>query len=78
MKYENKWNEYLDNNSGKIVAFYGSSGSGKSTYKKIFVDRGWKNIKSYTTRQPRGEKDKEYNFNLPNLASHLQKNHKIG
>ena len=45
-----------------IVAFFGPSGSGKSFAKKYFVDQGWREIRTNTTRPPRGAEDKEYNF----------------
>lgn len=45
-----------------IVAFFGPSGSGKSFAKKHFVDQGWREIRTNTTRPPRGAEDKEYNF----------------
>jgi guanylate kinase len=45
-----------------IVAFFGPSGSGKSFAKKYFVDQGWREIRTNTTRPPRGPEDKEYNF----------------
>jgi len=45
-----------------IVAFFGPSGSGKSHAKKYFVDQGWREIRTNTTRPPRGVEDKEYNF----------------
>lgn len=45
-----------------VVAFFGPSGSGKSFAKKYFVDQGWREIRTNTTRPPRGPEDKEYNF----------------
>ena len=45
-----------------IVAFFGPSGSGKSFAKKYFVDQGWREIRTNSTRMPRGPEDKEYNF----------------
>jgi len=45
-----------------IVAFFGPSGSGKSYAKKHFVDQGWREIRTNSTRPPRGPDDDEYNF----------------
>ena len=45
-----------------IVAFFGPSGSGKSFAKKYFVDQGWREIRTNSTRPPRGSEDDEYNF----------------
>jgi len=45
-----------------VVAFFGPSGSGKSHAKKYFVAQGWREIRTNSTRPPRGSGDKEYNF----------------
>jgi guanylate kinase len=56
-------NQEPDNN-GVVVAIFGPSGGGKSTAKSEFIKRGFKEIKSFATRKPRGiqGEDKEYNF----------------
>ncbi len=52
------------NNNGVVVAIFGPSGGGKSTAKSEFIKRGFKEIKSFATRKPRGieGEDKEYDF----------------
>jgi guanylate kinase len=56
-------NQESDNN-GVVVAIFGPSGGGKSTAKSEFIKRGFKEIKSFATRKPRGieGEDKEYDF----------------
>jgi len=51
-----------EGNNDIIVAFFGPTGSGKSHAKKYFVEQGWREIKTNSTRQPRGPEDEEYNF----------------
>ena len=52
------------NNGGVVVAIFGPSGGGKSTAKSEFIKKGFKEIKSFATREPRGiqGEDKEYDF----------------
>tara|TARA_R100000008_G_scaffold86169_1_gene78212 strand:- start:514 stop:1134 length:621 start_codon:yes stop_codon:yes gene_type:complete len=60
--FEN-WRQYLkESKSGKVVAIFGPSGSGKSRQKNIFKKHGWKELVSLVTRPPRGEEDVEYDF----------------
>ena len=58
-----QWRGFLfEGTADTIVAFFGPSGSGKSFAKKHFVDQGWREIRTNSTRPPRGPEDKEYNF----------------
>tara|TARA_Y100001963_G_scaffold139056_1_gene204533 strand:+ start:732 stop:1454 length:723 start_codon:yes stop_codon:yes gene_type:complete len=50
------------NQDNTILALFGPSGSGKSYYKQILVNSGWRDIRTNTTRAPRGPDDVEYNF----------------
>ena len=52
--------EGLDGDATIVV--FGPTGGGKSTYKKHFIDSGWTEIKTHTTRPPRGPEDDEYVF----------------
>ena len=45
-----------------IIVIFGPTGSGKSTYKKHFIEKGYREIKTHTTRPPRGPEDDEYVF----------------
>ena len=56
--------QFLSENleGGVILALFGPSGAGKSWYKKALVEQGWEDIRTNTTRQPRGPEDTEYNF----------------
>ena len=45
-----------------IIVIFGPTGSGKSNYKKHFVEHGWNEIKTHTTRAPRSGDDDEYVF----------------
>lgn len=45
-----------------VYILFGSSGCGKSTYKKYLISKGIKEIKSYTTRKKRTDEDNEYIF----------------
>jgi len=57
------WRDYLkENKSGRIIAIFGPSGSGKSRQKNIFKERGWRELVSLVTRPPRNESDVEYEF----------------
>ena len=69
MKYNkknllNEWNKFIIESatSGVIVAFYGPTGSGKSTIRNLFhkYDKDWVKIKSYTTRQVKPDEADEY------------------
>jgi len=62
-----------EGNNDIIVAFFGPTGSGKSHAKKYFVEQGWREIKTNSTRQPRGPEDKEYNFLSENEFAELEK-----
>ena len=62
-----------EGNNDIIVAFFGPTGSGKSHAKKYFVEQGWREIKTNSTRQPRGPEDKEYNFLSENEFVELKK-----
>lgn len=59
-----KSGQFLSENSqgGTIIALFGPSGAGKSWYKKLLVSQGWDEIRTNTTRKPRGSEDTEYNF----------------
>ena len=60
--FEN-WRQYLkESKSGRVIAIFGPSGSGKSRQKNIFKKHGWKELVSLVTRPPRGEEDVEYEF----------------
>jgi len=52
-------------NSDVIVAIFGPTGCGKSTYKNYMVKHGWRHIKSYTTRPARPGEKNEYHFVSP-------------
>jgi len=52
-------------NSDVVVAIFGPTGCGKSTYKDHLTQRGWRHIKSYTTRPPRLGEKSEYHFTSP-------------
>ena len=54
----------LEEGSGgdPIIVIYGPTGSGKSTYKQYFINNDWREIKTHTTRLPRGPEDDEYIF----------------
>ena len=57
------WRQYLkESKSGRIIAIFGPSGSGKSRQKNIFKNNGWKELVSLVTRPPRSEEDVEYEF----------------
>jgi len=45
-----------------IIVIFGPTGSGKSTYKRHFVEHGWNEIKTHTTRPRRSGDDDEYEF----------------
>lgn len=62
-----------EGNNDIIVAFFGPSGSGKSYAMKYFVEQGWREIKTNSTRPPRGPEDKEYNFLSENEFVELEK-----
>ena len=62
-----RWKNYLMESQVHdiIVVIFGPTGCGKTTYKKYFESKGWRPIKSYTTRATRQfneENDKEYHF----------------
>ena len=48
-----------------VVAIFGPTGCGKTTYKNHLTDKGWRHIKSFTTRPPRPLEDSEYHFVSP-------------
>jgi len=48
-----------------VVAIFGPTGCGKTTYKNHLADKGWRHIKSFTTRPPRPLEDSEYHFVSP-------------
>ena len=60
----NKSGHFLSENldGGVVLALFGPSGSGKSWFKKALVEQGWNEIRTNTTRKPRGPDDNEYNF----------------
>jgi len=61
--------------SRTIIAIFGASGCGKSRMKQAFVNMGFGEVKSFTTRGPRGgsEQDIEYDFtSLSDFLSELQ------
>tara|TARA_R110000824_G_scaffold85062_17_gene211688 strand:- start:597 stop:1748 length:1152 start_codon:yes stop_codon:yes gene_type:complete len=45
-----------------IIVIFGPTGSGKSTYKRHFVEHGWNEIITHTTRPRRSGDDNEYKF----------------
>ena len=45
-----------------IIVVFGPTGSGKTKYKTHFKERGWREIKTHTTRPPRSPEDDEYVF----------------
>lgn len=46
-----------------IICLFGPPAAGKTFWKKKLIEKGFQNIKSYTTRKPRNdETDKDYNF----------------
>jgi len=45
-----------------VIVIFGPTGSGKSTYKKHFIEKGYREVKTHTTRPPRGPEDDEYVF----------------
>jgi len=44
-----------NDNSNMVIAIFGPTGTGKTTIKKYFVQKGWREIKSHTTRPERTE-----------------------
>ena len=52
----------LYENSSFVICLFGPTGSGKTHWKNYLCSKGFKNIKSYTTRKKRNENDKEYCF----------------
>jgi len=52
--------ESMENNT--VIVVFGPTGSGKSTYKKHFTDKEWREIKTHTTRARRDTDDDEYVF----------------
>jgi len=64
-----------DANSSVLVAIFGASGCGKSRMKQAFMNMGFNEIKSFTTRGRRGgaDQDIEYEFtSLDDFLSELQ------
>lgn len=45
-----------------ILVLFGPSGCGKSMYKKFFVENGWINVESTTSRPKRSKEEDEYKF----------------
>ena len=52
-------------NRDTIIAIFGPTGCGKTTYKNHLTGKGWRHIKSFTTRPPRTFEEKEYHFVSP-------------
>ncbi len=48
-----------------LIAIFGPTGCGKTTYKNHLEGRGWRHIKSFTTRPPRPFEEGEYHFISP-------------
>ncbi len=52
-------------NRDTIIAIFGPTGCGKTTYKNHLESNGWRHIKSFTTRPPRTFEESEYHFVSP-------------
>ncbi|MAF43047.1 MAG: hypothetical protein CMI54_02595 [Parcubacteria group bacterium] len=59
-----RWKNYLMESQVHdiIIVIFGPTGCGKTTYKKYFESKGWRPVKSYTTRTPRPQEEGEYHF----------------
>ena len=66
-KVNKRWKMLIESVKGGdvVVAIFGPTGCGKSTYKDHLAQRGWRHIKSYTTRPPRAFEESEYHFVSP-------------